>query len=410
MSVEPNTLRQRETRTDTVSNPDTEDEGLEPELEELSPVRLREMARALGVEAEGLSDGDLIEAIFRELPDPAVMTFEEWKAMSSGAFTLEAKVSEHVVRPLLERYVFKASDSRPDRRLDMTAFFGLEVEHRAASGFVDFLFKYPAHTPALVVEVKPAIRRSPTGSWADSPDFQQLRRYMDDLGTPGLLIDAHSLLLVEPGAEAPYAEIVRSEATWDDIAMIRDLILGPQRYMIVYGNPYDDARTTDMAVVVAMSMDSPVLGVEPAPDGDEQDFLLIKSFLEDYPHTPRQVVGRFGLSGMHRALGAKDSGPVRFALASFPFMTEEPGRPFAILTAADHDRDSIPLSIEVHPDADEVGVREFADLLEAFERDPSSFSVGRLAASYGWIEQIAGSSPESPAPREKRPRRILRRG
>jgi hypothetical protein len=58
----------------------------------------------------------------------------------------------------------------------------------------------------------------------ESPDFRQLRRYMDDLDAPGLLIDAHSVLLVRRGEDSPYAEVVRSEATWDDVVTICNLL------------------------------------------------------------------------------------------------------------------------------------------------------------------------------------------
>ena len=48
---------------------------------------------------------------------------------------------------------------------------------------------------------------------------------MTDLALPGLLVDAQRILLVKRGASAPVAEVIRAEATWDDIALIRDLLL-----------------------------------------------------------------------------------------------------------------------------------------------------------------------------------------
>lgn len=51
---------------------------------------------------------------------------------------------------------------------------------------------------------------------------------MNDLDVPGLLVDAQSLFVVKRGADSPFIEIVRSEATWEHIALIRDLLLsGP---------------------------------------------------------------------------------------------------------------------------------------------------------------------------------------
>ena len=97
-------------------------------------------------------------------------------------------------------------------------------DYPVPSGFVDFVFEHD-DAPALAIEVKLTVLKPASGVWADSRDFQQLRRYMSDLDLPGLLVDAQRLLLVRRGADVPFAEIVRSEATWGDIALIRELLL-----------------------------------------------------------------------------------------------------------------------------------------------------------------------------------------
>ncbi len=163
-----------------------------------------------------------------------IRDLDEWKAIPSGALPLEAKVSEHIVRPLGDLvygpgWEWTLLDQEP--RIEPTIGPILVPEHRVPSGFVDFVFMYPISRPALAVEVKLTVLRPASGVWADSRDFQQLRRYMDDLDVPGLLVDAQWLLLVRRGADAPFAEVVRSDATWDDIAMVRDLLLGGEAAM-----------------------------------------------------------------------------------------------------------------------------------------------------------------------------------
>lgn len=161
-----------------------------------------------------------------ELPSPRSTSFDEWRQIPGALLPLEAKVSEHIVGPLVD-FLWDApyaSDQHPltDRTLGPALF----PEYRVTSGYVDFVVMYGGPpTPALAVEVKLAAVLPPSGLWADSEDFQQLTRYMADLGTPGLLVDAQRVLLVRPGADAPYAEIVRTEATWEDIEQIRHLLL-----------------------------------------------------------------------------------------------------------------------------------------------------------------------------------------
>jgi len=146
-----------------------------------------------------------------ELPEPEQMTFEQWRDIASGALTLEAQVSEYVVEPFLKRNIL------------LTLVGGWEREYKVTRGSVDFVILGNALTqdyelPIAAIEVKLAIQRPSDGLWLGSPDFRQLRRYMDDLGVPGLLIDANTILLVDKGADAPYIEIQRSDPAGEDLA------------------------------------------------------------------------------------------------------------------------------------------------------------------------------------------------
>jgi hypothetical protein len=150
-----------------------------------------------------------------DLPDPASMSFEDWKTVASGLLPLEASVSEFVAGPLF-RLIGDAQRFPAIRPR-------VEAEYRIQSGFVDFVL-CADNVPLLVVEVKLATRRSRSGMWADSPDFRQVQRYAKELDVPGLLIDAHSVLVVFPDAESPEMEIVRSDATQDDIEYLQELL------------------------------------------------------------------------------------------------------------------------------------------------------------------------------------------
>lgn len=160
-----------------------------------------------------------------ELPE-SVEGIDEWKAIPAGALPLEAKVSEHIVKPLLD-LLWNAPYSTAEHPLyDRTLGPILMEEHRVPSGYVDFVMCYGGPPlPALAIEVKLTVLRPASGVWIDSPDFRQLQRYMSDLDLPGLLVDAQRIMLVKRGADTPFAEIVRADATWDDIALIRDLLL-----------------------------------------------------------------------------------------------------------------------------------------------------------------------------------------
>lgn len=150
-----------------------------------------------------------------DLPSARDLTFEQWKRIPSGMLPLEAKVSEYVVEPLGRML------NLPSPRRWVLPDLVLVPEYRVPTGSVDFVL-VGAEEPLAAVEVKLTVRRAATGIWSDSPDFRQLKRYMKDLSVPGLLIDAHSILLVSEGANAPDEEIVRAEATVDDIDRIRE--------------------------------------------------------------------------------------------------------------------------------------------------------------------------------------------
>jgi hypothetical protein len=172
------------------------------------------------------SDVDDIAQVPTGNPDvpERIDSLDAWKATPGGALPLEAKVSEHVVEPLAQLLWGPDMQWAHEHLIEPTLGPIPLREHRVPSGLVDFVFEY-AGKFALAVEVKLTILRPASGVWTDSPDFQQLLRYMSDLDLPGLLVDAQRLLLVKTGASAPFAEIVRTEATWDDITLVRDLLL-----------------------------------------------------------------------------------------------------------------------------------------------------------------------------------------
>ncbi|MDF2916585.1 MAG: hypothetical protein K0S70_802 [Microbacterium sp.] len=161
-----------------------------------------------------------------ELPTPGTTSLDEWRRIPNGLLPLEAKVSEHIVAPL-QHLMWDAPHTSEDHPLgDPTLGPHFWREHRLPSGYADFVVTYGGPPrPALAIEVKLSAIQPPSGLWADSADFQQLTRYMGDLGTPGALVDAQRILLVRQGEDAPFAEITRAEATWDDVAAIRDLVI-----------------------------------------------------------------------------------------------------------------------------------------------------------------------------------------
>ena len=76
--------------------------------------------------------------------------------------------------------------------------------------------------PCAIVEVKVAVRKRPNAGWAESPDFQQTRRYADALQCPSVLVDSHFVYLIAPFGDAPYRIIERRTATPTDLEALRN--------------------------------------------------------------------------------------------------------------------------------------------------------------------------------------------
>lgn len=100
----------------------------------------------------------------------------------------------------------------------------------------------------MVVEVTSRVDRADKAIWAALPDFMQLRWYMNELNAPGILIDAQSIFLVNLGADEPYAEIRRSDATWDDLVTINEMV-----------NTAWEAKNSDAGNTAQFAADSSVL-------------------------------------------------------------------------------------------------------------------------------------------------------
>lgn len=141
-----------------------------------------------------------------DLPDKQTIDFATWQQIAAGALSLEAQVSDYIVEPLLRWS--QAEDEQLTRTRD-----GWEREFKTQSGYVDFVLRMTHAFQYVPIEVKLGMHRPRSGDWMDSPDFRQLRRYMDDLNAPGILVDARSILFVMPGAPAPYKELIRAEVT-----------------------------------------------------------------------------------------------------------------------------------------------------------------------------------------------------
>jgi len=170
------------------------------------------------------------------LPDRTTMTVEEWTKIPSGLLPLEAKVSEYIVEPLAN---FIASAPHW-----VGTSLTMKREHAVPNGSVDFLMTM-GKVEMAAVEVKLAVRRPASGVWTDSPDFRQLRRYMDQLELPGILIDAQSIFLVDPGADSPHQEIVRSDATLGVIDQIGVFVQTHAAHNV--GNPVQSSLSIFMA-------------------------------------------------------------------------------------------------------------------------------------------------------------------
>ncbi|WP_208287445.1 hypothetical protein [Cellulomonas dongxiuzhuiae] len=141
-----------------------------------------------------------------DLPDPAQLTFDDWRSIAGGALPLENHVSQYLVEPLLERLLSRRFETRR--------------EHRAGRGFVDFaVFRDGA--PSMAIEVKLAMPTPAHGDWSRAKEVRQLSRYMTDLDVAGMLIDANRILLFARGSANPYREIERRRASAEDLATVR---------------------------------------------------------------------------------------------------------------------------------------------------------------------------------------------
>ncbi len=142
-----------------------------------------------------------------EHPDPETIDPVAWRQLAAGSFPREAHVERFVVEPLL-RWITEGTQPAT-----------VQKAYRVGHGVADYAVVDP-EGPRAVVEVKLRIRRSGTGPWTECKDFLQVRRYMEGLRCPGLLIDATSIHLIQLGADEPFRSIARREVTDADLEAI----------------------------------------------------------------------------------------------------------------------------------------------------------------------------------------------
>lgn len=147
-----------------------------------------------------------------DLPHPSSIDLDLWVDIAAGALPLEAQVETYIVEPLLRNLL-------PDVDVDWSR------QYRIATGVVDYLLTRAGQTIAAI-EVKLAMPAPPSGDWSATAEFRQIRRYIDELQVPGLLIDAHRVMLIAPGAPGPSNDIQRRTADSGDFKAIREHILG----------------------------------------------------------------------------------------------------------------------------------------------------------------------------------------
>lgn len=149
------------------------------------------------------------------LPDIASLTPEAWSRIADGVLMLERQVEQYVVEPLLRM----ALADRP----------GYEVmqAYRLPDGGVPDYAIAREGTVTAVVEAKVGIAEPRDSNWAASAEFAQIRRYMDRLGVPGLLVDSRRAYLIEPGAAVPSLVVARTSANAADLQEIGRHLTGP---------------------------------------------------------------------------------------------------------------------------------------------------------------------------------------
>jgi hypothetical protein len=148
-----------------------------------------------------------------DLPDPQHIDIDLWRRLAAGALPLEAHVETHVVEPLL-RYLLP-EDCTWSR------------QYRNTAGVVDYVVSR-AGTLDAAIEVKLASPLPPSGDWSTVTEFAQIRRYIDHLQVPGLLVDAHRVFLVRPGDPKPLRAVERRHASSEQLDAVRSHILGAE--------------------------------------------------------------------------------------------------------------------------------------------------------------------------------------
>lgn len=73
---------------------------------------------------------------------------------------------------------------------------------------------------------QPSSPRPPSEDWSNTTEFKQLRRYVDETKVPGLLVDAHRILVVEPHSPAVTYELKRAGTTNEDVRELLSLLAG----------------------------------------------------------------------------------------------------------------------------------------------------------------------------------------
>lgn len=145
-----------------------------------------------------------------KLPKPEQTSFDQWKAISSGSLRLEADVSRHIVEPLLAAL------------LSGSGVATVKAEYRIGRRSADFVIIDRDDQPIHVIEVKKRVRRALHQDWIDTPDFQQVSSYAEELGVPSTLIDAHRLIGFGPLASAPRLVLDRPAMNLEDLVKVRD--------------------------------------------------------------------------------------------------------------------------------------------------------------------------------------------
>jgi hypothetical protein len=193
-----------------------------------SGVYLRpDVVATMPIKAKKPVDGPALEQVFRtpvgraDLPRPDAITAELWSSLASGALGLESQVEQYLVEPLL-----RLTLSQDPRSAWKKSF-------KIGRTVADYVVLRDS-APHCVIEVKLAVRESPGGVWANSKDFQQVRRYADALSCSSALVDANRIYLIERGADEPHRIVDRRHATAEDLkAFSAHFTAAPRRDPVV---------------------------------------------------------------------------------------------------------------------------------------------------------------------------------